>query len=409
MTMPKQKYWLCGILILLLLISPVSAQNEESADLITETAGITPDNIFYGLDLFFDEVIAFLTPTPLGKAEVRLNIMQERMAEMEVMASMNKTAEAKTAELEVQKQIKNFESSVENIKKKDAPKLNDLIQTHAEKLEIWQQRLKNYDIPDYADAIAEALVLLETTENVIVNIPEDLGPDSTFIISSMCKEAGATTVAECNEMISSGALTARVGILPANHTDPHNCSGFWASSGTKWCCGDSDRKYSPEYVENTISKYGHVLDNYYYRKGTVEYKIINLGTEEVEEGIETDSCDGNMLTEWFCPRVMNPVTRNERYSEEYECPNGCANGACIGEDGPEEIVECTDSDGGKDYFTKGTTTGKSLNNVVGPQIDHCLVNSTLGEFFCEDNVVSLDAYDCPNGCEDGTCIHPDQI
>ena len=437
-----------AILILMLLIPVVSAQDEE------QLAGITPDSIFYGLDVFFDNIKVAMTPTILGKVTARLEIVEERAAEIEEMANENKTTEANKAQLELEKQMKKFEGSVEKIKKKDAPELKEHIQTHVKRLEIWKQRLENYDIPDYADAMAEAIVLLETTENIIVNIPEDLGPDSTFIMSSICKEAGATTIAECNEMIASGALTATVGRLPENHSDPHGCSGFWADfkTKTKWCCNDSDGTYSPEWIENILSDYDehvsnvlgsspHML-NYYHRAGTVEYKIINLETGEIEQGIETDSCDGDTLIEWFCPRSLNMVTRNERYSEEYECPYGCEDGACINcnldsicdqnedcscsdcegknngcrhsyfvcQDG--ECVkgdfkgECTDSDDGMDYFVKGSVTGKSqTTNFTQFSTDSCVDDSRLVEFFCGDNnEVNIEMYSCPNGCEDGACM-----
>jgi len=100
------------ILILALLIPVAYAQNEE------KSAGITPDSIFYKLDVFFDNVRAIFTPSSLGKAKVRLNIMQERMAEMEEMANKNKAEEAKKAELQVQKQMQKFDSSIRKVRKK---------------------------------------------------------------------------------------------------------------------------------------------------------------------------------------------------------------------------------------------------------------------------------------------------
>jgi hypothetical protein len=307
--------------------------DEEQLETVISEAGITPDNILYGADVFLDDARATVTPSALGKAKVRLDIMEERMAEMVVMVDKNKTTEAKKAELEAKKQIEKFERSIEKIRKKDAPELKDYMQKYNARLEEWNQRMMNQDQPDYTDAIADAIRMLETTENVIVNIPEDLDPESIFKIGLICEEAGATTVEECNELLSSGALTAVIRRSPADRPpDPHNCSGFWASRNTKWCCADSDGTYSPEYVERLregLGRYEGQILNYYYREGTVEYKIINLETNEIEQGIETDSCDGNTLTEWFCPRVMDPITRNERFSDEYDCPLGCEDGACV--------------------------------------------------------------------------------
>ena len=61
-------------------------------------------------------------------------------------------------------------------------------------------------------------------------------------------------------------------------------------------------------------------------------------------------------------------------------------------------VECTDSDGGIDYSTKGIII---MGEYIGE--DYCNDDSWLIEYFCED-VVSSIPYSCPNGCEDGVCI-----
>lgn len=416
--------------------------DEEQLEAAISEAGITPDNIFYGADVFLDDARATITPSALGKAKVRLDIIQERMAEMVVMANKNKTTEAKRAELEGQKQMEKFERSVEKIKKKDAPELNNYMQRYNARLEDWKLRMTNYGQPDYIDAIADAIRMLETTENVIVNIPEDLDPESIFKISLLCEEAGATTVDECNELISSGALTARVGRIPEGHIDPHNCSGFWASRNTKWCCADSDGTYSSEWIERREreSMMTNIL-NYYYRKGTVEYKIINLETNEIEQGIETDSCDGNTLTEWFCPRVMDMITRNERFSVEYECPYRCEHGTCIREIIEEDILEnipeiegvdweCIDSDGDQDYFVKGTVVMSyafeptNMSCIPGPpgtstsctpesttkfyyRTDYCFDGVQLIETSCDNNQFTISIHSCPNGCQDGACMGDD--
>jgi hypothetical protein len=285
------------LMVFLFLIGFVFAQ-EEGLEL--PDAGTTPESTFYGLDVFFDNARAILTPGSLGKAKIRLDIMGERMAEMDVMASENKTTEAKRAGSEGQKQMQKFADSARDIDYEDVPELNEYMKSYNARLETWKQRLMGYDQPDYADAIAEALRILETSENVIASIPEEFNPEETFIISS--------------------------GPPGSEPLDPHNCSGYYSDHKTKWCCEDSDGQYSSEYIEGIGG--GQILD-YYHRKGTVEYKIINLKNGAVEEGIETDSCDGSTLTEWFCPRVKSKETLNQKYSEEYECPNGCQDGACV--------------------------------------------------------------------------------
>jgi hypothetical protein len=82
-------------------------------------------------------------------------------------------------------------------------------------------------------------------------------------------------------------------------------------------------------------------------------------------------------------------------------------------------AECTDSDGGKNYFVKGVNEG--LNSYSGPQIDFCFNFDDLGEIpyenlsrptgtgviehYCDssDNVAN-EGYECSDGCNDGACI-----
>ena len=80
------------------------------------------------------------------------------------------------------------------------------------------------------------------------------------------------------------------------------------------------------------------------------------------------------------------------------------------------IAECTDSDGGKDYYIKGFVTGEdekgySYNNQAEACLnapsatgDEVFASDYLGEFYCEDNLVKGDIYICPNGCQNGVCI-----
>jgi hypothetical protein len=74
---------------------------------------------------------------------------------------------------------------------------------------------------------------------------------------------------------------------------------------------------------------------------------------------------------------------------------------------------CTDSDGGRNYYTKGTTidpdTGKSFT-------DYCLSDSILREYFClspssvfPKGSVGQEDYTCPYGCKDGACIREKSI
>jgi hypothetical protein len=74
---------------------------------------------------------------------------------------------------------------------------------------------------------------------------------------------------------------------------------------------------------------------------------------------------------------------------------------------------CTDSDGGRNYYVKGTAidpdTGKSFT-------DYCLSDSTIREYFClspslvfPGGSVAQEDYTCPYGCKDGACIRGKSI
>ncbi|MDP1695291.1 MAG: hypothetical protein Q8L29_00055 [archaeon] len=74
------------------------------------------------------------------------------------------------------------------------------------------------------------------------------------------------------------------------------------------------------------------------------------------------------------------------------------------------IPSCTDSDGGKDYYIKGTTAGLlwATSSTVTKE-DYCITEGEkagrLAEYYCQDNLVVSDSYACPFGslCEDGAC------
>ncbi|HUW71723.1 MAG TPA: peptidoglycan-binding protein [Candidatus Humimicrobiaceae bacterium] len=68
---------------------------------------------------------------------------------------------------------------------------------------------------------------------------------------------------------------------------------------------------------------------------------------------------------------------------------------------------CTDSDGGKNYYVRGTAYDKGYYTSGGQdscfshfQYDHPVLN----EYYCESGVVESETYDCLYGCKDGACV-----
>jgi hypothetical protein len=121
------------------------------------------------------------------------------------------------------------------------------------------------------------------------------------------------------------------------------------------------------------------------------------------------ACEGTdpecVLVELSC--VGNGAVTVDK--ETYQCPYGCSDGACI-------AATCTDSDGGKDYYVKGTveiagTTATDFcwnyePNEYGP-CEGSLPGCVLAEHSCsvEGNQIK-ETYQCPYGCSDGACIAP---
>jgi len=64
--------------------------------------------------------------------------------------------------------------------------------------------------------------------------------------------------------------------------------------------------------------------------------------------------------------------------------------------------ECTDSDEGRDYFKKGTTTN-SPPGYAGSWTDECLSETNLQEGSCIEGL-GVHGFTCANGCNDGACI-----
>ncbi|MFH1711246.1 MAG: hypothetical protein ABH840_02965, partial [Nanoarchaeota archaeon] len=112
------------------------------------------------------------------------------------------------------------------------------------------------------------------------------------------------------------------------------------------------------------------------------------------------SSDGNGTGQGSCGQVTTCKTVGS--SQEYICPDGCSNGACL----REASQTCIDSDGGKNYYTKGIAKG-----IYGSCEDSCITQPNgenwIHECYCDENnpwSASV-ATACPQGsvCTDGKC------
>ncbi len=166
-------------------------------------------------------------------------------------------------------------------------------------------------------------------------------------------------------------------------------------SKSYWIMSPTSCTFGKAPVENCTDSDG---GKNYFVKGTVtqgagsspDCCAVNLGNPDCYE-------TSGYLAERFCDSQGNLNT------EIVSCPNLCQNGACLS-----SPPTCTDSDGGKNYYSKGQamlSTGANL-------IDSCPTNSpykagiTLLEAYCtnESPFVVYQEYNCSKGCKDGACI-----
>ncbi|MBI5228960.1 carboxypeptidase regulatory-like domain-containing protein [Candidatus Micrarchaeota archaeon] len=91
------------------------------------------------------------------------------------------------------------------------------------------------------------------------------------------------------------------------------------------------------------------------------------------------------------------------------CPSGysCSNGACASST---NVTNCTDSDGGINYFVKGTVSlagfPVATDTCLNCSSSNC-TSGTLIEYYCSSSANYWHKlFNCPNGCNDGACLQP---
>lgn len=131
------------------------------------------------------------------------------------------------------------------------------------------------------------------------------------------------------------------------------------------------------------------------------YLLTVKGTVTQNGAQYTDYCTGSgYIVEYYCN------TNYELETLQTPCDNGyeCSNGACV-----KAEKKCTDSDGGKNIYVKGTATGTLENGVYTTAVDSCSSNTQVLERYCDGNTLKVTDSDgefCPSGyvCSDGACV-----
>ncbi|MGM5488658.1 MAG: alpha/beta hydrolase family protein, partial [Nanobdellota archaeon] len=108
--------------------------------------------------------------------------------------------------------------------------------------------------------------------------------------------------------------------------------------------------------------------------------------------------------------------------EDGNCADGCYYGACLKScndatdcDEPKVCKEgfcvregCNETDGGRDYYNKGTVDGYNIygNHII--ETDYCIDEDLLVETYCSDeNNFKRENKRCAGGCSDGACTRSD--
>jgi hypothetical protein len=145
----------------------------------------------------------------------------------------------------------------------------------------------------------------------------------------------------------------------------------------------------------------------YMTKGNVTYQI---QTNEGEQAptLYSDYCeDDKVLVEYYCDG-------KEPKTETYDCLQegvsfACDDGKCV------DLNSCTDSDGGQDYKTKGSTYTVSYEGAEKVMVDYCKIgtDTTLIETVCGVTTTGPAGYTVEymcSGlgssyiCKDGRCL-----
>jgi hypothetical protein len=112
--------------------------------------------------------------------------------------------------------------------------------------------------------------------------------------------------------------------------------------------------------------------------------------------------DGTVM---YCNLVIGPVgTTIKEFDTTADVEAAGAANDCFIE--TPQTQTCTDSDGGMNYYVKGTCTSCSSGNQVGSCstiTDSCSGN-VLSECYCNGNNIASINYLCPSGCINGACI-----
>lgn len=152
------------VIALIALLVPI-AYAEEKTD---NGAGITPDSVLYGLDKFFEKLELAFAGDSIKKAEIRLKLASERVAEFKVMTNKDNEDKAKAVLDDYEEEMNEAEKETENARG-IGKNVSELVKTienkRAAHLQVLQMvQTKNPDAPGLQRAIENAELKLEKSK-----------------------------------------------------------------------------------------------------------------------------------------------------------------------------------------------------------------------------------------------------
>jgi len=232
-------------------------------------------------------------------------------------------------------------------------------------------------------------------------------------------QVNATDTCVNNNLLAEYSCGANNAVNYNEYTCPNGCS-----NGS---CLNNTTPTSPFYALCTISDSYTGIPSLNAPDGGQGYAKYNLGYvysyPEAEQKC-TDSIYNNLMNNSYCP--INSESADAQWgivifnsTTGIWAMSGCASSGCTRYSCP--IPNCTDSDGGLNYYVKGTTTGLNIYNQTSNATDYCVYsgqNGTYGQYLTagqsavmeyncnsDGKTMNDDLHVCDNGCSNGACIN----